>query len=561
MITAGAGEQTIAGWATNFFSWPADEVGQAVLGYEIVSNTNPELFTTAPTIDPVTGNLTYTPSASVTTPTMATIGIVVRDNGGTANGGSNTSTVETFTITINPQPTISISDYTLFEGNNGTTNAEFTITLSNPSSETVTVNYATADVTTIVGRDYTGIPLTELTFLPGETTKTINVAVNGDNRFEPTESFSVNLSGATNATIADNQGIGTITNDDTIPSISIDDFTLVEGNDGTTNGVFTVTLSNPTSQTVTVNYATADDTATAGSDYTATLGTLTFTPGITSQTFTIPVLGDAVAEGNESFFVNLSNPTNATIADTTGQGAITNDDTAGIIVSAITGNTIETGGIATFQVVLNSQPTANVTLGLSSSDTTEGTVSTPTLTFTAANWNVAQTVTVTGVDDLVADGNIAYNIITAPLVSTDANYNGLNAVDVEVVNIDNDVPGFTLTPTGGITTSEAGATASFQVVLNTQPTANVTLTLSSSNTNEGTISTSTLTFTPDNWNVIQTITVQGVDDFAADGDIAYTLSAAATSTDATTVIFNPLTSPSRTSTTIPQDSPSLRQAA
>ena len=111
----------------------------------------------------------------------------------------------------------------------------------------------------------------------------------------------------------------------------------------------------------------------------------------------------------------------------------------GITVSPISGLTVtEAGGTAQFGVVLDAAPTANVTIGLSSSDTTEGTLSTSSLTFTPANWNVAQTVTVTGVDDGFIDGNVAFSVVTAAATSTDANYNGFNASDVSVTNIDDD---------------------------------------------------------------------------------------------------------------------------
>ena len=93
-----------------------------------------------------------------------------------------------------------------------------------------------------------------------------------------------------------------------------------------------------------------------------------------------------------------------------------------------------------------------------------------------------QTVTVTGVDDFVVDGNVAYTIVTAAATSTDPNYNGVNASDVTVTNTDNDIAGITVTPTSGLTTTEAGGTATFTVVLNSQPTANVTIGLTSSNT-------------------------------------------------------------------------------
>jgi hypothetical protein len=102
---------------------------------------------------------------------------------------------------------------------------------------------------------------------------------------------------------------------------------------------------------------------------------------------------------------------------------------------------------------------------MTSDNTAEGTVDKPSLTFTSANWNTPQTVTVTGVDDLVVDGNVAYNIVTAAATSTDTNYSGVNANDVAVTNTDNDSKGITVTPTSGLTTTEAGGTATFTVVL------------------------------------------------------------------------------------------------
>ena len=125
--------------------------------------------------------------------------------------------------------------------------------------------------------------------------------------------------------------------------------------------------------------------------------------------------------------------------------------------------TTESGVTATFTVRLNSQPTAAVTIALSSSDPTEGTVAPASLTFTPANWNTPQTVTATGVDDLVDDGDVAYTIVTAPAASADPIYNTFNAADVAVTNTDDDVAGITVTPVAGLTTSEAGGTATFTV--------------------------------------------------------------------------------------------------
>jgi hypothetical protein len=191
--------------------------------------------------------------------------------------------------------------------------------LSAPSTETITVAYATSDGTATAGADYTAASGT-LTFAPGETTRTLDVAVLGDTTPEPHETFFVDLSGATNATIVDAQGFGSITNDDS--SLAINDAEVVEGDGGTVDAVFTVTLTAPSAQQVTVQFATSDTTATAGVDYVANSGTLTFAPGETTKTITVTVNGDLTVEPDEFFAVNLSNPTNALIADRLGGGTI-----------------------------------------------------------------------------------------------------------------------------------------------------------------------------------------------------------------------------------------------
>ena len=121
------------------------------------------------------------------------------------------------------------------------------------------------------------------------TTQTVSVAVLGDTVVEPNETFVVNLSGAVNATIADNQGVGTIVDNDAVPSLAINDVTVTEGDSGSVNAVFTVNLSAPSGLPVSVKYATANGTATAGSDYTAKSGTLTFAAGVTTQTMSVAV--------------------------------------------------------------------------------------------------------------------------------------------------------------------------------------------------------------------------------------------------------------------------------
>src|SRR5204862_376659 len=168
-------------------------------------------------------------------------------------------------------PSVVINDVQLTEGNAGSTNATFTVSLSEASSNTVLVDFFTAAGTATAGTDYTPVNGT-LTFTPGQTAKTITVPVNGDTLFEPDETFFVNLSNPSNATIADAQGTGTILNDDAAPpspptpSLSINAVQLTEGNVGSANATFAVSLSAASSNTVLVDFFTAAGTATAGAD-------------------------------------------------------------------------------------------------------------------------------------------------------------------------------------------------------------------------------------------------------------------------------------------------------
>ena len=199
--------------------------------------------------------------------------------------------------------------------------------------------------------------------------------------------------------------------------------------------------------------------------------------------------------------------------------------------------TTEAGATASFTVTLNSLPTDNVDISLLSGDTTEGTVSPATLTFTPGNWNQPQTVMVTGVDDAELDGNIAYTVMTTA-ASADVDYGAIDPADVSVTNTDNEVPPpgvITVDPTSGLVTTEDGGTATFTIVLGTVPTADVSIGLSSSNATEGTVNPASIVFNAGNYNVPQTVTVTGVDDAAApavDGNIAYSIvTAAAVSVD------------------------------
>jgi len=193
-------------------------------------------------------------------------------------------------------------------------------------------------------------------------------------------------------------------------------------------------------------------------------------------------------------------------------------------VTAGTLTTTEAGGSASFSVVLNSEPTAEVVIPMKSDDLTEGTLSAPELRFNSSNWNIVQSITITGVNDFVQDGPQTYHVTFDPIASTDANYRALTPPAIlTVTNTDNDTAGITLLgPVGGLITSEAGVTASFTIVLNSQPTSDVRFALLSSDTTEASVPAG-ITFTPGNWSTVQTVIVTGVDDFVADGDPVFAI--------------------------------------
>ena len=272
----------------------------------------------------LTGTITVNPTADASIEADETVALTLAAGSGYTVGVPNSATG---TILNDDLPNLTINDVTASEGNAGTTLFTFTVSLSTAAGPGgVSFDIATANGTAAAGVDYVGQSLTGQTILAGDNTYTFTVQANGDTLNESSETFFVNVTNVTGATVVDGQGVGTIVNDDPQPSLSIDDASVVEGDSGTVNATFTVTLSAASGQTVTVNYATADGTATQPADYTSTSGTLTFTPGSTTQTITVPVIGEAVPEADETFFVNLSGASNATISDNQGVGTIINDD-------------------------------------------------------------------------------------------------------------------------------------------------------------------------------------------------------------------------------------------
>jgi hypothetical protein len=174
---------------------------------------------------------------------------------------------------------------------------------------------------------------------------------------------------------------------------------------------------------------------------------------------------------------------------------------------ALTGlSTREDLSTATFTIVLNSQPTADVTIPFHSSNPKEGTVNPASVTFTPADWKSPRTITITGADDDAADGAQPYTILVDAATSTDAKYKGLDAPDVPVTNVDNDSAGINVSAVSN-NTNENGTIATFTIALNSEPKSDVTIPLTSSNVKEGKVSPASVTFTPVNWKSAQKITI------------------------------------------------------
>ena len=228
-----------------------------------------------------------------------------------------------------------IGDARVLEGNGTSTTMLFPVTLSQSSTQSVTVAFQTVDGTAIAGGsvpfDYTARTGT-LTFSPGQTSRTIAVVVRGDLYSENDETFRLNLSNPASATIGDGEATGTILNEDGIglPIIATQDMQILEGNSGTTTLLFTFTLDKPSETAITLNYATQNGTTTAGAtspaDYSARSGTLTFSPNQTSRTVAITLYCDTSVEASETFVLNLSGASGATLSRASVTGTITNDD-------------------------------------------------------------------------------------------------------------------------------------------------------------------------------------------------------------------------------------------
>jgi hypothetical protein len=414
--------------------------------------------------------------------------------------------------------------------------ASFEVALTSEPFATVVVPLSSSDPTEGT------VTVSSITFTPTNWDQLQTVHVSGvqDTTNDGSVPYSVVLGRLNSADLnydeLDPDDVQVINVDDDVFGIAVTATALVTTEAGAADTFQVVLQTQPTAD-VTIGVS-----STATNEVTLSATQLVFTPSDwnTPQTVTVTGKNDAIDDDDQPFTVVLA----PAVTTDTGYAAIdppditgtnTDDDTVGITVTPTTALvTTEAGGSDSFSVVLASQPTAPLTIAISSSNTSEGIPAKTLLSFSTSDWMTAQTVTVTGQNDSITDGNVAYTITLATPTTTDAKYAAIDPADVSLTNQDNDIPGFTIEPNTGLTVSEFLDSESVDVTLNTQPSGNVTITFSSSDASEGVVLPASLTFTPATWNVAQSVTVTGLDDTIADGDINFFLvTGTSSSTDAT----------------------------
>jgi hypothetical protein len=444
--------------ATNALTLTATSANTALTGTPTITNNNDG-----------TATLTYTPIANANG--TANISVTVTD----ADSGTVT---KSFDISVNP-----VNDQPSFSNSGNQTLAAGTNTLQTVPSWANAFNFGPNEasqavanflVNTTGGNSlFTSLPHIAndgtLTYTPNGTPGTATIQVQLQDNGGTANIGDVDTSTASSFTISI-----------PAPTVNLSVSPTIGTEAGTTSITVTATAAVPVVGNQKVDLALTG-VATAA-DFIGPIPTqITIANGTSSGSVTFTITDDQIDEINETANLTISNPSAGIQLGTTTTGSftITDNDTAGFDILPISGNTSEFGGIATFDIRLKSQPTADVILGLTSNNTAEGTVLPANLTFNSTNWNAYQTVTITGVDDAVADGDIAYQIITAPDTTTaDTNYNNLNPADVTVTNTDNDTPGVTVTQSAGSTeVTEGGITDTYTLQLNTLPTSNVDVTV------------------------------------------------------------------------------------
>ncbi len=462
--------------------------------------------------------------------------------------GGGTTLDGTGTIENDDAPTVSIDAPTATEGDSGSVNMTFTVSLSYRFAQQVTVGYADAgNGTAASGTDYTAITAGTLTFAAGTSTtsQTITVSVRGDTVDEPDETIVVTLSSLTGGVFsggaASITGTGTITDDET-PAFSIDSPMVTEGDSGSVTMTFTVTLDLAGHEQTTVNYMDAGSgTATSGTDYAAiTAGTLTFDAGDTSETFTVSITGDAIDEPSETVVVTLGSASTGTAISTgTGTGTITDNDTPIFSIDSPTATEGDSGSVnMTFTVTLSPvsyQATtvsyADAGTGTATSGTDYTAITTTTLNFAAGAASQTFTVAMTG--DTASEGAETV-LVSLSSPSSGTQVSSASGTGTGII-IDNEKPSFVISAPSSVSEGDSGSTSlAFTVSLLPSHTQSVTVSYSIAGTassgSDYTASTSgTLTFAASDTIKTIAVSVQGDTIDEPDETVVVTLSNASTS--------------------------------
>ena len=306
-----------------------------------------------------------------------------------------------------------VSDAVATEGGALRFEIDFDGTGDVPAVEQVTVSYRTVADTATAGDDYTSTAGTA-TIDVGQSSTVVTVATAQDSLDEPNERLRLVISDPTGAGIAVDRAVGLIIDDDLTPALTVDDPEATENGDGTPL-VFTVRLSEPSGREVSVAYSTADGTATAGDDYTATSGTLTIPAGQLSATVNVALIDDSTSESAETLRLDLSGPSNALLRDAIGVGTIFDDESDPQIVVANAPDVVEAAGAsAIFTVSLSRTSSADVTVRYSTADGTataddDYTATLGTLTIPAGQ--LSATVTVALIDDNLTESAETFHLV------------------------------------------------------------------------------------------------------------------------------------------------------
>ena len=430
-------------------------------------------------------------------------GVVV----GTISGNTTESGgTATFTVKLNSQPeagvAISVSSSNTDEG-----------TVSPSSLEFSTSNWNTSQTVTVTGVDDSSDPVVD-----GNSSYKINLGntVSSSTHYNDLKSGTLELSNTDNES----------------PDVTLSSSSLTTSENGT-NATFTVKLDQKTTSDVTINLQSDDPGEGVPSPSALTFTTSNYS---SAQTITVQAVDDAFYDDNQSYTIALKtisgtgtaydgfDPADVSVTNTDNEDA----DAVGIEPSTSSISVSETGSTASFTLRLKSEPTANVVLSISSSNTAEGIVSPSSLLFSRNNWRTPQTVTVTGVDDYYDNGSTSFSIIVGSPVTSDTNYSAKPASTISATNVDNDTAGITIFASDN-QTGEDGDNGTLLVLLDSQPFGDVILSVTSDNTSETNVSPDNLTFTTSNWNTSQTVTLIGVDDNDNDSNQSFNITVAGSS--------------------------------